>query len=232
MAAAFSIWDPNIRINFWFEGSNTFKGGIEHGGSAALVVDLIIKDFRAKINMKIPKDIKAIDEPKQLIVTCIKNRVKTHPDPLGLSVEQIKNLAVRIGIFTKGEPDEVDAKTGNVPKQPVLIRNDVKVPLTLPESFELYQRYRLVISSKDFKFTARMEKEEAIAVADLTRLSKEELKKRFETAFLKGIEYDSEQATIKNDPPAFNEAIDREQKNIQLLISIAEALQKKGREPQ
>lgn len=314
MAAAFSIYDRTIILTPFFEGSNTLGGGIEGGSLAVLVVDLLIKEATTKVFVKLKEHTRADEIPQKMQFTCVKNGIQTHPSALKLSIDQIKNLTIRIGIFEKGAPigpRVMDAVTGKVSQQQLLIRSDEVIPLVLPERLESYEKYRLTVSSDDFKFTARMEKEEAPPTssggggkpvdsdylermrkmgevlmeegvrnleralsggfndlsnaeavthitngvinagkemnpalvvpdtnisekpADLNRLSIEELKKRFEAAFIqdKKNECDRHHATIKNDTPALNEVIAREQKNSKLLMMIAEALEKKGIEP-
>ncbi len=168
MAAAFSIHDRNIILTPFFEGSNTFKGGIEHGGLAALVVDLIVRGLSTKISVSIPEHTNSGDEPKKLKFSCIRGGVSTCPDSLRLSIDQIKNLAIRVGTFEKGRPigpKIMDTRTGEVSQQQTLIRDDVIISLKLPESLEPYQRYRFIVSSEDFVFSARMEKEGASAAS-------------------------------------------------------------------
>ena len=213
MAAAFSIYDRNITLTPFFEGSNTFKGGIEHGGLEALVVDLIVWDLSTKISVSIPEHTNSADEPKKLKFSCIRSGASTRPDSLRLSIDQIKNLVIRVGTFEKGRPvgpKIMDTRTGEVSQQQTLIRDDVITSLKLPESLEPHQKYRLIVSSHLVVPNTNI----AEKPADLNRLCVEELEKRFEAAFIQDKKHECERhlATLQGNTQAMNDIIAREKK--------------------
>ncbi len=165
MAAA----SDKVILNFAWEGPNRCRGGSSAGGLDIWVVDLAFAGAKTAISVAIPENINPAIARKfpftcrhMLGQTGIVQR-ETHPDLLRVTVEQVRSLTLKAGVFEKGRPIgpiTLDPLTGRRSQQETLRRTDRSVELKLPEKLEIGQTYKLVVTSEDLSLSARLIKEE------------------------------------------------------------------------
>jgi hypothetical protein len=244
-----STTNEKVHLNFVWEGPSSWQGGWTREGLDIRVVDLIFKNAKSKISVNIPENTPA-STVKTLPFICrtyheteceIKGRKfkplakETHPDILNVTIEQIRNLTIKAGIFEESPnhgPSFVD-QFGKITREKRILRSDSDIKLELPEELEMGQTYSLVFTSKDFSFSARIQKEEKAKSSDSANfedLSKDELQSRFEVAFTKDKEFETQRmrAYTSGNMKEVNRIFELESANSQLLIKLAETLEKKG----
>lgn len=163
-----------VPVCFYWVGSNTWNGGWSKGGLDAKVIDLIFQGSKTSVSVSIPDGMTATDSRK-LSFTCrkygeqevelngrkFKPLIKeSAPDLLNLTVDQILNLTLKIGIFEESPnkgPSVVD-RTGKITQEKRVLRSDRAIALALPESFEPGKIYKLTVTAKDFSFSADLQK--------------------------------------------------------------------------
>ena len=185
-----------IILNFGWEGPSSWHGGWSHGGLDVGVVDLIFKNAKTHISVHIPDNISTF-AVKKLPFTCrryheteceLKGRKfkplaqETHPDSLKVTIEQIRNLTIKAGIFEESPhkgPAIMD-RFGKMTREKYILRSDREIKLEVPEELEIGQTYTLVFTSNDFSFSARLLKKENAkgTLKNEEKDSKEELQKR------------------------------------------------------
>lgn len=150
-----------IVLHFSWRGPNTWRGGSSRGGLDVRVVDLAFKDATTEISVDLPENINPV-APQKFSFTLRKSWKETHPDSLCVTTEQIRNLALKAGVFEKGSPigPMVMDSSGRITQQQTLQRSDRAIGLEIPEELELGQTYSLVVSSDDLSLSARLVKEE------------------------------------------------------------------------
>lgn len=150
-----------IVLNFAWTGPNTWRRGSSCGGLDVRVIDLVFKGATTDISVHLPENINPV-APQKLPFTCRKPWKETHPDSLCVTTEQIRNLALKAGVFEKGRPISpmVMDSSGRITQQETLRRSDRAIGLEIPEELELGQTYSLVVSSDDLSLSARLVKEE------------------------------------------------------------------------
>lgn len=160
MAAAAT--SEKIVLNFGWIGPSTWQGGWSQGGLTVGVVDLVFKNAKAQISVEIPKDI-APSTLQKLPFTCQRDLVQTHPSSLKVTIEQIHNLIIKVGIFEasrrKEGPSIID-HSGRITQSGCLHRSERTVKFEIPEELEVGKTYCLVVTSNDFSFSAHLLKEE------------------------------------------------------------------------
>lgn len=157
-----------IVLNFAWTGPNTWLGGSSRGGLDARVVDLVFQGATTNVSVHLPENIYPI-APQKFSFTCRKlmkpfllQWKETHPDSLCVTTEQVRNLALKAGMFEKGRPTGpmVLDSSGRITQQETLLRSDISIDLEVPEELELGQTYNLVVSSDYlFSLSARLEKQ-------------------------------------------------------------------------
>ncbi len=185
MASA-SVSDKII-VNFAWVGPNTSSGGSSRSGLDVRVVDLVFKGAKTKISVHLPENINPAGAQK-FPFTCLRYHEmgvakKTSPESLRVTIEQIHNFTVRVGLFEMGRPigpKIMDSSTGEITKQQTVRRSDRDVRLEIPEAFEIGQTYSLVVSSDDLSLSARLIKEEKAGptVQDESQVSRDEFQGR------------------------------------------------------
>ena len=161
MSSAPVATSEKIVLNFAWTGPNTWRGGSSRGGLDVRVVDLVFKGATTGISVHLPENINPV-APQKFSFTCRKSWKETHPDSLCVTTEQVRNLALKAGVFEKGRPigPMVMDSSGRITQQQTLRRSDRAIELGLPEELELGQTYSLVVSSDDLSLSARLVKEE------------------------------------------------------------------------
>ncbi|MCB1112675.1 MAG: hypothetical protein H7A37_05685 [Chlamydiales bacterium] len=172
-----SAVNNTIIISFAWEGPNTWRGGVSHGGLDVRVVDLKFKDAKTKISIHLPQDINPSTAEKYSF-TCyryhdqtedrnVKPLLKeTNPQQLKVTIEQIRNLVIQAGFFEKGRPigpKIMNSVTGEITQQQTVLKSDRKVELELPEELEIDQTYTLVVTSRELSLSARLIKNEKVS---------------------------------------------------------------------
>lgn len=156
-----------IVLNFVWKGPNSQGGRCAEGGTNIGIVDLKIKGAKTEISVNLPDNINPI-VPQKISFSCRKYiggwYQDTHPDSLCLTIDQVHNLTVKAGFFTKGQPFGPmlkDPVTGRFAQQETVRRTDREVVLAMPENLEMGQTYRLVVSSDvNLSLSARLVKVE------------------------------------------------------------------------
>jgi hypothetical protein len=175
------VTSEKIILSFGWKGPSSWHGGRSHGGLDVGVVDLVFKNAKTDISVPIPDNISPPTVQK-FPFTCRRyheaewelngRRFKplaqeTHPDLLNVSVEQIRNLTVKAGIF-KESPHQGPAimdSSGKIMREKRALRSDREIKLEVPEELEIGQTYTLVITSHGAALIeARLIKEEKPAV--------------------------------------------------------------------
>lgn len=154
--------NDKIILNFGWIGSSSWQGGCFRGGLDVGVVDLLFKNAKTEISVNIPDNI-SVSTIKRLPFTCRKPFAKeTHPDSLIITIEKIRSLTVKAGIFEESPikgPAIMDS-LGKTTREKRILRSDREIKLEVPEVMESGQTYSLIVTSNDFSFSARLLKEE------------------------------------------------------------------------
>jgi hypothetical protein len=238
-----------IFLNFAWSGPNA------DCSQSIRVVDLVFDGTKEKISVNLPENINSIIAEK-FPFTCRSyhdavdfggRKLKplaeeTHSNLLHVTIEQIHNLTVKAGFFERGKPRGpkiMDSSTGKITQQQTVRRSDVNVRLEIPEELKSDQTYSLVISSdNNLSLSARFVKEEVSSLesasSNLDRLGVEELQSLFGQVYIKDKRFEIQrmQAALAGDQQKMNRIIEDELANSQLLMNLANALQRKGVEPQ
>lgn len=183
-----------IILNFGWEGPTSWRGGPFRGGLDVGVVDLLFKNAKTDISVHIPENISP-STIKKLPFTCrryqetemeIRGRKfkplaqETHPNSLKVTVEQMRHLTIKAGIFEESPhkgPATMD-HSGRITYEKRLLRSDREIKLEGSEALEIGQTYSLVVTSNDFSFSARLLKEEKAKGKEEKKVNQEELQKR------------------------------------------------------
>lgn len=185
--------EGKIILNFGWEGPSSWHGGWSQGGLNAGVVDLIFKNAKTDTLVHIqenssPSIVKKLRFTRRRYheTECELNGRKfrplaqeTYPDSLAVTVEQIHNLTIKVGIFEESPhkgPAIMDS-FGWITLEKHALRSDKEIKLEVPEALEIGQTYTLIVTSNNFSFSARLLKEEKAKDKD-EEISKEELQKR------------------------------------------------------
>jgi hypothetical protein len=160
MSSVAGATSEKIVLNFAWEGPNTWHGGISSGGLDLLVVDLLFKEAKTQVSVHLPEKINP-DTPRKFSFTCRKFLRQTKPDSLSVTVEQVRNLALKAGRFEKGKPcgPVVMDSSGRITQQQTLKRSDKDIKLEVPEELKPGKRYTLVVTSVDLALSARLVEE-------------------------------------------------------------------------
>lgn len=172
-----SAISEKIILNFCWQGPSDWRGGLFNGGMDAKIVDLIFKDAKTEISVHIPEKISP-SIIKKLPFTCRRYREtewelngqkfkplakETHPNLLQVTVEQIRHLTIKVGIFEESPhngPAIMDS-FGRITREKRVLRSDTEIKLEGLEGLEIGQTYNLVVTSNNnFSFSARLLKEE------------------------------------------------------------------------
>lgn len=161
-----------IILNFSWEGPSSCHGGWSHGGLEVGVVDLVFKNAKTDISVHIPDNI-SVATVKKLPFTCRRYHEtecelngrkfkplaqETHPDSLKVTIEQIRNLTIKAGIFEESPhtgPAIMDS-FGKITREKRVLRSDREIKLEVPEELEIGQTYCLVVSSNNLSLSARL----------------------------------------------------------------------------
>lgn len=96
------------------------------------VIDLVFKDAKTAVSIHLPENIHPT-EPQKFRFTCLRGPKETHPESLSVTVEQIRNLTIKIGL--------------------------INIALEIPDALEVGETYDLVVSSCDLPLSARLIKQ-------------------------------------------------------------------------
>lgn len=172
-----------IVLNFAWTGPNTWSGGSSRGGLDVRVVDLVFKGATTNVSVHLPENINPV-APQKFSFTCRKSWKETHPDSLCVTTEQVRNLALKAGVFEKGRPigPKVMDSSGRITQQETLRRSDTPIELEVPEELELGQTYNLVVSSEDLSLSARLVKTTVASPSaeDVKEASRDEFRGRMD----------------------------------------------------
>lgn len=158
--------DPRIIMNFAWEGTSVWSGGISQGGLAVKVIDLIFEGATTQISVHLRDAIQA-GETRQLSFTCRKEHRETTPELLRVKIDQIRNLTINAGVFEKSsyQGTRTMDRLGNVHVEERVCRSNRNVELELPQELEAEQTYCLRIISDDLALRAVLVKEEVVQTA-------------------------------------------------------------------
>jgi hypothetical protein len=163
-----SATSEKIILNFGWKGPSSWQGGWTHKGLDVGIVDLVFKDAKTEISVHIPDGI-APAATQKLSFTCRRYQdtewevgghkfkplaKETHPNLLQVTVEQIRNLTIKAGIFEESPykgPAIMDS-SGKITREKRVLRSDNDVKLEIPEELEIGQTYTLVVTSNDSLF--------------------------------------------------------------------------------
>ncbi len=186
-----------VILNFGWKGPSTWRGGWAKGGLDVGVVDLVFKNAKTKISVDIPDNI-STTTVRKLPFTCRRYQEtelelngrkfkpiaqETHPESLKVTVEQIQNLTIKVGIFEESPnqgPAVMDS-SGKITREKHILRSDTKVNLEVPKELEIGQTYTLVITSHGISpIQAELikEKQTEEMLEDEKKASKEEFQRR------------------------------------------------------
>ncbi|MBJ7450212.1 MAG: hypothetical protein JHC93_07645, partial [Parachlamydiales bacterium] len=175
---------------------NTSNGGISQGGLEVKVVDLLFKDAKTEISVHLPDNINS-STPQKFPFTCRKyhqteveingRRFKpllkeTTPDLLSVTIDQIRNLKVRAGIFERGRPigPKIMDSSGKISQQQTVRRSDRDINLEVPKDMEIGQTYSLVVSSIGTSLSACFVKKDTVLRTDTTRVNEDDVKENIQ----------------------------------------------------
>lgn len=148
--------EGKIVLSFGWEGPNSWQES---------VVNLAFKNAKTEIYVCIPDNISPSTVQK-LSFTCQRYREgechKTYPDSLRVTIEQIRNLTIKKGIF----------------EEPRVFRSAGEIKLEVPKELEIGQTYCLVATS----LSARLQKKESrhSAMKEERKVSQDEFQRRME----------------------------------------------------
>lgn len=162
-----------IALSFGWMGSSCWNGGISHGGLEVGVIDLLFQNASTEVSVTIPQDTNC-SKVKRFPFTCrkysqipmtIDGRTfrplaqETTPNVVSVTIEKMRNLTIRAGIFEESPHSSYVMDTsGRVTKPLSLLRSNREIHFKLKEELESDQHYTLVIESADKALTARLVK--------------------------------------------------------------------------
>lgn len=154
--------DGKLSINFGWEGPNQWRGGWANGGLDANVIDLQFGGAKTKISVHLPDNISP-STPQRFPFLCRRVEKETQADILDVTLEQIRNVTIKVGIFEESPnqgPAIMDSRTYIITREKRIRRSDNIIKLDLPENLETCQTYSLVVTSKStgYSFSARLVK--------------------------------------------------------------------------
>lgn len=173
-----SLMSEKIIVNFGWIGPSYWQEGLSHERLDVRVVDLLFKNAKTDISVYIPENISPTTVKKlpfacrryhetecQLNGSTFKPLAQeTHPDVLRVTVEQIRCLTIKVGIFREishTAPTTMDT-FGKIIRENRVFRSDKEITLELPEELKMDQTYNLIVTSHDFSLSARLLKEEKV----------------------------------------------------------------------
>lgn len=183
-----------ITLSFGWQGPNQWHGGWDNGGLDAKVVDLKFANAKSDISVHIPDNISPTTIQKfpytvrryseqEMEIDGRKFKPlksETTPEFLNVTVDQIRNLKLKIGIFEQSPnkgPMIMDNK-GRITQEKRVLRSDRKIQLELPTMIEVGQEYSLVVASKDFSFSAALVKAVKVAPQEGKKAIEDEYQQR------------------------------------------------------
>lgn len=149
-----SATGEKIGLNFGWEGPSSWHGGRSHGGLDVTVVDLVFKNEKTDISVRIPDNISPATV-KKLPFTCQRGH---ESDSLEVTAEQIHNLTIKAGIFEESPhkgPAIMDS-SGKITRETRFLRSDREIELEMPKELERGRTYSLVVRSNDLSLSAHL----------------------------------------------------------------------------
>ncbi len=153
--------NEKVTLNFAWMGPNSRNGGSFQGGRDVLAVDLMFKNAKTAVSVRLQEGINPLKPQRYAFVCRKQSGAESYPDSLRVSIDQIHNLRVKAAFYEKGRsigPRIMDS-SGKITQEHTLLKSYNKVKLEIPEELEIGQTYCLIVTSVDLSLSARLVKE-------------------------------------------------------------------------